>query len=39
MSKAELQALAWRAPRKQTLEEAILMQQEGHWNTCTNRLY
>jgi uncharacterized protein (UPF0332 family) len=24
---------------KETLEEAILMQRERHWNACMNRLY
>jgi len=23
----------------ETLEEALLMQRESHWNTCVNRLY
>ncbi|MBW1961255.1 MAG: HEPN domain-containing protein [Deltaproteobacteria bacterium] len=24
---------------RETLEEALLMQREGHWNSCANRLY
>ena len=37
----ELQALiAFRLKRAaETLTEAQLMQREGHWNTCANRLY
>jgi uncharacterized protein (UPF0332 family) len=24
---------------RETFEEALLMQREGHWNSCANRLY
>jgi uncharacterized protein (UPF0332 family) len=24
---------------RETLKEALLMQREGHWNACVNRLY
>jgi len=24
---------------RETFEEALLMQREGHWNACANRLY
>ncbi len=24
---------------RETLEEALLMQRERHWNACVNRLY
>jgi uncharacterized protein (UPF0332 family) len=24
---------------REALEEALLMKQEAHWNTCANRLY
>ncbi len=41
MKDEELQALIiYRLERAtETLEEARLMQREGHWNTCANRLY
>lgn len=41
MNEEELQALInFRLARaSETLEEAHLMQREGHWNTCANRLY
>lgn len=41
MKDADLQALIeYRLQRAdETLEEARLMQQIGHWNTCANRLY
>ncbi|MBK9055591.1 MAG: HEPN domain-containing protein [Chloroflexi bacterium] len=41
MKNAELQALiAYRLQRAdETLVEARLMQSEGHWNACANRLY
>jgi hypothetical protein len=37
----EIQALiAYRLNRaEETLAEARLMQREGHWNACANRLY
>ena len=24
---------------RETFDEALLMQSEGHWNSCANRLY
>lgn len=41
MKQPELQALiAYRLERAaETLDEARLMQREGHWNACANRLY
>ena len=41
MKESELQALiAYRLERAaKTMTEAQLMQREGHWNACTNRLY
>lgn len=41
MKNAELQALiAYRLQRAdETLVEARLMQSEGHWHACANRLY
>lgn len=41
MRKDDLQALiAYRLQRaEETLEEARVMQNIGHWNTCANRLY
>jgi uncharacterized protein len=41
MKEPELQALiAYRLERAaETLTEAQLMQREGHWNACANRLY
>ncbi len=41
MRENELEALvAYRLRRaEETLEEARVMRQMGHWNTCVNRLY
>ena len=41
MKDTALQALiAYRLQRgAETLVEARLMQREGHWNACANRLY
>ncbi len=41
MRKEELQALiGYRLQRAvESMEEARLMQNEDHWNTCANRLY
>jgi len=41
MKESELNALmGYRLERaNETLEEALLMQQEAHWNACANRLY
>ncbi|MBS1249313.1 MAG: hypothetical protein MAG431_00889 [Chloroflexi bacterium] len=41
MRKEELQALiGYRLQRaSESMEEARLMQNEDHWNTCANRLY
>ncbi|RLC51067.1 MAG: hypothetical protein DRZ79_03380 [Candidatus Cloacimonadota bacterium] len=41
MREEEIQALiAYRLQRAtETLEEARIMQNIGHWNTCANRLY
>ncbi len=41
MKDQDLQALiAYRLQRAaEALEEAHLMQESGHWNTCANRLY
>ena len=41
MKEPELQAIiAYRLERAtKTVAEAQLMQREGHWNACANRLY
>lgn len=34
------EAVVWRAERaRESIEEARLLAETGHWNTCVNRLY
>lgn len=37
---AQAELIQYRLKRaREALEEALLMKQEAHWNTCANRLY